>query len=132
MRRTSICYQTRLQHNDSVKVCSGTFGITSPGKYFDSDTIERLLKNHGYGVTFNRSGTAIFTDDKERNVRLYILVDPLHTSIGQEAHKKYIAEKLRLEQEELERLEAQQEELDEAMSGLSHEEVIRRLKGEET
>ena len=85
------------------------------------------MKSH-FTVTVKPSGHAVFVDREGREVSLYLSVDAELTTKGMEAKKAWLTEK-RLKEEAEERLEElQQEELDSLMSGLSHEEIIRRLK----
>lgn len=126
--RSSICYHTRLRSNHTHKVNGGTFGFTSPGKYFDSDTIERLVKTM-FQVEFTNTGRAVFVDREGRQVDLYISVDPLFTSKGQEAQEAYYVEKRKRDEEE-ERIRSEQEsEVEDLMDNLDHDEIIKRLKG---
>lgn len=128
MPSKSICYHTR-HRSTGAKAAGGTFGFTTPGKYFDQETIERLLKNHAFKVEFTKSGSPTFVDKEGRQVHLYINVDPLFTSIGQEAQKAYLAERRKqVAQEEQQRV-ARERELEGLIAELGDEEALRRLKG---
>lgn len=119
----NIGYHTRLYSNSAVKVCGGSFGGG-----LDSDTVERLVKSH-FTVTIKPSGTPVFVDKEGREVYLYISVDARETEAGKAALKAYHEDnrKAWAEQEEQERLNAC--EYGDLMDGLTHEEIIRRLKG---
>ncbi len=119
-RSSNIGYHTRLVSN-SDKVCGGSFGGT-----LDLETANRLVNNH-FKVIVKPSGTPVFVDREGREVYLYLSVDPGKTTKGAEAIMAWRVEKNRQDEEEERRREAQQEELDSAMSGLTHEEIIRRL-----
>jgi hypothetical protein len=120
--RSSICYHTRLASNDQ-KITGGTFG-----GHIDQDTVERLTKAW-FTVEVKAGGTPVFVDRQGRQVRAYIYIDPGETEIGEKAVAAWRAER-RLQQEELEKREtAEQAELEDLMSGMTHEEIVRRLKG---
>lgn len=120
--RKSISYHTRLDTDSSVKVVGGSFGGA-----IDLDTVERLVKAH-FTVQVRPSGRPVFVDNQQRPVSLYLRVDPASTAIGKLTLRKWTDERAAA----AERLEAEEEqrraELEEAMSGLSHQEVLRRLK----
>lgn len=120
----NIGYHTRLLSDNTVKVCGGSFGGT-----LDIETANRLVKAH-FDVVVKPSGHPVFVDREGREVRLYVSVDPAMTTKGSEALKLWRVEKARLDAEAELQHEAQQEELESAMAGLSHEEIIRRLSKE--
>lgn len=123
MSNTNIGWHTRLVSDNTVKVVGGSFGGS-----IDQHTVERLIKAHMHKVRVLPSGTPIFVDKAGREVRLYLSVDPKFTEMGRAALRAYHEEMRRkAELDELER-ERRQEELDDAMSGLPHDEIIRRLK----
>jgi hypothetical protein len=121
--KRNICYHTRAYGNNSVKLFGGTFdgGI-------DQETVERLTRL--FSVTVKNSGTVVFVDRKGREVYLYLSVDASETAIGKAALAAWRAERARLQAEQEEMDRANSEEIDELMSGLTHDEVVRRLKGE--
>ena len=119
----NIGYHTRLRSDDSIKVVGGSFG-----GHIDMETIERLTRL--FVVKVLPSGTPIFVDNKGRQVRLYITVDAGMTTKGLEALKAWHAERERLEAEEVALLEAEEAEIEDLMEGLSHDEIVRRLRGE--
>ena len=124
MERKSLCYHTRLRSNPAIKVCGGSFGGA-----IDAETVERLV-NAFFAVVVKDSGHPVFVDREGREVYLYLSVDPAETSKGKAAlatwrQAKYNAEVLAQQQ-----AEEEDEELQDAMAGLSHDEIIRRLKGE--
>lgn len=121
MNIKNIGYHTRLLSDNTVKVCGGSFGGA-----LDLETANRLA-NAFFNVVVKPSGHPVFVDREGREVRLYITVDPAMTTKGIEAKRAWIAEKHRQDEEADYLHEAQQEELESAMSGLTHEEIIRRL-----
>lgn len=121
--RNSIGYHTRQYGDDSVKCVAGSFGGS-----LDLDTVARLLHAHKYTVAVKPTGYPVFVDAQGRPVRLYISVDPEATDIGREALRVWRAEKS-LNDAERQRIEdALQAEIDEALSGLTHEEILARLR----
>lgn len=120
MQSKNIGYHTRLYSDHNVKVVGGSFG-----GQVDQETIERLTRL--FTVVIKPSGTPVFVDREGREVRLYITVDPASTNIGKKAVLEY-NEKRRAESAKA--LEtAQEEEINSLMQGMSHEEILRRLKG---
>lgn len=120
MNRKQICYHTRLCSDNKVKVCGGTFGGS-----IDQETVERMTRF--FTVNVKPSGTPVFVDKEGREVYLYLSVDPRDTEIGKQAIKAWYAER-RIKQEQAEKtLKAQEAELEDALNGLSHEEIMRRL-----
>jgi hypothetical protein len=118
----NIGYHTRLIGDNSVKVVGGSFGGD-----IDIETVNRLTRF--FTVTVKPSGTPVFVDDKGREVRLYITIDPCRTNKGMEALKEWRVARAKQERADAARHAQQSEEIDALMSGLSHEEVVRRLKG---
>lgn len=118
----NICYHTRLNSDPAVKVVGGSFGGS-----IDQDTVRRLVKHH-FTVTVRPSGTAVFVDRKGREVSLYLTVDPATTDQGAAALKAWRQQQARQEAEVDGLREQQQDELDELMAGLTHEEVVARLR----
>lgn len=120
----NIGYHTRLYKDNTVKVTGGSFG----GE-LSMDTANRLVSAHKFTVIVKPSGTPVFVDAKGREVRLYISVDASETDAGKAAIKEWRAEKAKLEEENERRAEREAEELDDLMNGLSHHEIVRRLRG---
>lgn len=122
MSARNIGYHTRLDADTAVKIVGGTFGGS-----IDQETVERLVKSH-FTVQVLNSGRCVFVDKEQRRVRLYLNVNPESTVSGKAALKAWT----RARAAEMERAEAEEEqqkaELEEALSGLSHEEALRRLK----
>ena len=116
--RNSIGYHTRRYDNNSVKLTGGSFG----GKV-DQETIERLVNSH-FEVVIKPSGSAVFVDKENREVALYISVDAGETEKGKIALKEYRKSK------EAEREKEREKEIhiDELLSELSADEIIKRLK----
>jgi DNA-binding protein YbaB len=119
----NICYHTRLCSDNTKKIVGGSFGGS-----LDMDTIARLVKAH-FTVTVKPSGHPVFVDKDGREVSLYVNVDPKVTDAGKEALRQYHVERQKREAIN-ERVERQhQETIENLMSGLSNEEIIRRLGG---
>lgn len=120
----NIGYHTRLWRDNTVKVCGGSFG----GE-FSLETANRLVKSH-FTVTVKATGTPVFVDKQGREVSLYMSVDARATEAGKIAMAAYYKAEQEREAQERRDRDAFQANLDEAMSGLSNEEIIRRLKNE--
>jgi hypothetical protein len=118
----SIGYHTRLYENNNQKVCGGSFGGA-----IDTETIERLVNNH-FSVIVKPSGTPVFVDRQGREVSLYLTVDVKNTEKGKIALKEWYAERERLQAIQEEKEKKELEEIDTLMDGLTHDEIIRRLK----
>lgn len=117
MTHKTIGYHTRLDNNNTVKVCGGSFAGS-----FNWETVEHLV-NSQFSVMIQPSGRAVFVDREGRKVSLYVSVDPDQTQAGKAA----IAED-RKAREDAQRVEDdKQAQIDELLSTLSHDEVIRRL-----
>jgi hypothetical protein len=113
----NISYHTRLYGNDSVKICGGSFGGS-----IDLDTVQRLVNNH-FSVIVKNSGHAVFVDKEAREVNLYLHVSPNETEQAKIAFKEW-----RLKREkELELEKAKERQIESLLSGLSNDEIIRRL-----
>lgn len=118
----NICFHTRLQGTDQ-KTTGGTFRGS-----IDQETVERLAKAW-FTVEVTPTGRPVFVDKQGRRVSAYVYIDPADTEIGRKALNDWRAEK-NARQRELEKQEAaQQAELEELMDGMTHEEIIRKLKG---
>lgn len=118
----NIGYHTRLDTDNSVKVTGGCFGGS-----FGWETAERLVNVH-FTVRIKPSGTAVFVDKQGRDVRLYMSVDAAKTAKGRQALEAYREEQAAREKEAEEREEREKAEIDDLISGMPHEEVLRRLK----
>tara|TARA_R110000744_G_C19371770_1_gene563257 strand:+ start:84537 stop:84935 length:399 start_codon:yes stop_codon:yes gene_type:complete len=121
MKTNNIGYHTRLAGDDSVKVCGGSFGGS-----IDQDTVERLTRL--FTVKVKTSGRAVFVDRNGREVSLYISVDPEKTEVGKAAIAEYNKEKEKQEAARMAQEEKEQEELDTLLSGMSHAEIMAKLK----
>lgn len=119
----NIGYHTRLYNDNTTKVFGGSFGGS-----LDLETANRLINHHHYDVVVKPSGTPVFVDREGREVRLYFCVDPDMTTKGLEAIKTWRKNRAREIEEEERLVDSRQKELDDAMEGLTHSEIIRRLK----
>lgn len=117
MAHKIIGYHTRLDNNNAVKVCGGSFGGS-----FDWDTVERLVKSQ-FTVKIQPSGRAVFVDREGRAVSLYISVDASNTEAG----KLALAEDRKARENAQRVVDAKQSHIDELMANLSQDELIRRL-----
>lgn len=123
MTYKNIGYHTRLIGNNSRKLVGGSFGGA-----IDMETVERLTRSD-FTVIVKPSGRAVFVDKQYREVSLYLSVDPESTSIGKAAIENYRAEKLRAAQEAAKRQAEEECEIEGLMYNLSHDEIVKRLKG---
>lgn len=119
--RKNIGYHTRLDSDNTKKIVGGSFGGS-----IDSETVERLV-NSQFTVEVKPSGTPVFVDGQGRRVSLYLSVDVVSTAMGQAAMKAYHLERQAKEEAEDELVANREEEIDRLTSGLSHEEIVRRL-----
>lgn len=119
----NIGYHTRLYSNNTCKVVGGSFGGA-----IDMETVNRLV-NAQFSVVVKNSGTPVFVDREGREVTLYLSVDAGSSEKGALAMKAWRAECEKQEAEAETRRESEQQELDELMEGLSHEDIVRRLRG---
>ena len=122
MNSKNIGYHTRLYADNTVKVVGGSFGGS-----VDADTVARLVKSH-FTVIVKPSGTCVFVDKAGREVSLYVSVDARETGAGKEALKQHYAEQQKLWEKAQAEEQQASEEIDSLMGGLSHEEIVRRLK----
>lgn len=120
----NIGYHTRLDANNATKVCGGSFGGG-----FDLDTANRLVSAH-FTVVVRDSGRAVFVDREGREVSLYVTVDPAVTAKGKEAIAQWNIAQRQKQAVDEERARQHQEVIESLMSNLTHEEIIKRLKGE--
>lgn len=123
---SNIGYHTRLYSDNTVKVCGGSFGGS-----IDMETVNRLVRVHCPSVVVKPSGTAVFVDREGREVRLYVSVDVDKTEIGKQAIKEWREAQIKAEEEAEFRREKEEAEIERLMRGLSHEEIVRRLKVED-
>lgn len=123
MRTKNISYHTRLESDNRIKVVGGSFMGA-----IDADTVERLTRNF-FTVTVKSSGRAVFVDNQNREVSLYLSVDPESTNIGALAVKKYHTEKERADSKAAEQQARKEREIEKLMNGLTHAEIVKRLKG---
>lgn len=116
--RKNIGYHTRLISNPTVKVTGGVFGGD-----ISMDTVERLVKAH-FSVKILESGQARFVDKKDREVYLYISVDPLSTAAGKEALTEYRKERQRKQEDEVRK----REEIESILDGMTLDEILAKLR----
>lgn len=119
----NIGYHTRLYSDNTHKVVGGSFG----GE-IDMETVNRLVKSH-FSVLVKNSGTPVFVDREGREVTLYLSVDAGKSEKGVQAMKVWRAARAKQEAEAESRRTREQEEINELMEGLSHEDIVRRLRG---
>ena len=108
-------YHTRLYQDNGVKVCGGSFGGD-----LSMATANRLTDSF-FNVIVKESGHTVFIDRQGREVTLYLTVDAAATIKGAAAQRVWRANRSRLFTE-------QKEELEVLMEGLSHEEIVKRLR----
>jgi hypothetical protein len=123
---SNIGYHTRLCQDNTRKITGGSFGGS-----LDMETANRLVTVH-FTVVVKDSGRAVFVDREGREVTLYISVDAGVTTKGIEALLLWRAERRKKQEEERKRLEEEGNEVETLMSHLTHEEIVRRLKGDLT
>lgn len=121
----NIGYHTRLYEDNTVKVIGGSFGGD-----LSIETANRLIHAHKFTVVVKPSGTPVFVDREGREVRLYLSVDVAKTEKGAATMKEWYAERYRKEEEARKREADEQEEIQDLMSTMTHEEIVSRLKGE--
>lgn len=120
---TAVGYHTRAYLDTTQKISGGFFrgGL-------DAKTIGNLI-NAYFDVKIMSGGRAVFVDKNGRPVFLYITVDPSMTAKG----KELIAANQAAQRSLAQALQAQEirerEELEDVMQGLSHAEIIKRLRG---
>lgn len=121
--KNNIGYHTRLYADNTRKITGGVFGGS-----IDMETAKRLVTSH-FTVTVKDSGTAVFVDNMGREVSLYISVDAASTSQGQAVLKLWRAERDKQHEANRQRSEEEADEIDRLTDHLTHEEIVRRLKG---
>lgn len=119
----NVGYHTRLYADNTVKVIGGSFGGS-----VDMETANRIAKSQ-FTVVVKNSGTAVFVDKSDREVRLYLSVDVANTEIGKIAIKEWREARAKQEAENQSRIEHEEQEIEDMMANLSHEEIVRRLAG---
>lgn len=117
----NIGYHTRLYSDNAVKVVGGSFGGS-----IDMETVNRIAKSH-FTVVVKNSATAVFVDKSGREVRLYLSVDVADTEIGKVAIKEWREARAKQDAENEAQIEREEQEIEDIMSNLSHEEIVRRL-----
>lgn len=120
MPHKSICFHTRLDGNNTVKLTGGTFTGS-----FDMDTVNRLVSSN-FTVQVGQSGRSVFVDKQGRKVTVYVSVDPTETEAGKlaiSADRQRRAALQVLEDEKSAEIEG-------LMSGMSHDEILKRLRAE--
>lgn len=118
-----IAYHTRLYSDNTRKIVGGSFG-----GQIDAETVERLVNSH-FEVFVKPNGRAVFLDQDGREVRLYLSVDPDNTEKGKAALAKWQRRRNAELEGNLERMEAEEAEVESLLAGLSHDEIVKRLKG---
>lgn len=116
--KKSIGYHTRLSSDNTTKVCGGSFG-----GMVDQETIERLVNVH-FEVVIKPSGRAVFVDRQGREVSLYLSVDPDTTTKGKDARVAHS----KIKQDEQEKEDQLAEEIEDLLSTMSYEEILKKLK----
>lgn len=119
----NIGFHTRLCSDNTCRVTRGSFGGA-----IDMETVNRLVKSH-FDVIVKDSGRAVFVDRQGREVALYLSVDASSSDKGVEAMKAYRKQRAAQEREAEERREREEDEIYQLTAGLSHDEVVRRLRG---
>ena len=119
----NISYHTRLDNNNTIKVVGGSFGGS-----IDMETVNRLVRSH-FTIVVKNSGRPVFVDKQMREVSLYLSVDAGSTEQGTQVLKEWRAARAKQLEEEEDQAERNQEEIDQLTEGLSHEEIVRRLRG---
>lgn len=118
-----ISYHTRRDDDSTVKVVGGSF----TGK-IDEKTVDRLVVSL-FNVTIKNSGRAVFVDSQGRQVQLYLAVDPSETDLGKAALSAWSAQRAADAASAEEKALADADEVAKAMEGLSHAQIIERLRG---
>lgn len=104
------------------KLSGGSFGGT-----FGLDTVQRLVSSQ-LTVKVN-NGQCFFIDRNGAPCRLYIHVDAESTEAGKEALKQWRITKALQDEEDRRKEQAEKEELETLMNSMSHEDIIKALKG---
>lgn len=117
-----IGYHTRLFSDNTHKVSGGIF----PGP-INATTVDNLVTSHFTVSVYD--GRCVLVDRDSREVTLYLSVDAAETTKGVEALRVWRLESERLEAEAKRRREMEEGELGHLMQNLTHEEIVKRLKG---
>jgi hypothetical protein len=108
--------------NTGRLLASGSFhGEVNP------DTIEMMVNRYDAEVT--NSGDVHFVNRRGDKISLYIHVYPKNTKKGQNAYKSWRVEEEKGLAAEYAKIEKEKEAIEEAMRGLSNEEILVRLRG---
>jgi hypothetical protein len=118
--KNSISYHTSLIGTNQ-KVTAGSFSGA-----VDQETVERITRL--FSVNIKNSGRAVFVDKEGREVSLYFFIDPANTEKGRQALKDWNSEKQRQWEEEERTRKEQIEEIENLTKGMTHEEIINKLK----
>lgn len=119
----NIGYHTRLV-SDGTKVTGGSFGGA-----IDMETVNRLVRAH-FEVAIKPSGRGVFVDKQGREVWLYLGIDATRTEKGKVAYKAWQDQCAAEAEAEEELREVHEAEIAQAMDGLSHAEILARLRGD--
>ena len=124
MSSKNIGWHTRLYADNTKKITGGSFG----GE-LSLDTVNRLVNYHCPRVVVKASGTPVFVDRNGREVTLYVTVDARETEMGKAAISEWLKDKETKEKLFSEQQEQQSREIELLMDQLSHEDIVKRLKG---
>lgn len=122
MTSKSISYHTRLYSDNSRKIVGGSFRGS-----IDIETANRLVESQ-FTVAVKPSGHPVFVDKEGREVSLYLHVDAASTEQGIKALAAWRSARSKQDREDQARRAIESTELEELMAGLSHEEIVRRLR----
>lgn len=123
MTSKNIGWHTR-SWTDGTKIQGGSFGGD-----LSLETANRLIKYY-FEVEITNTGTPVFVDKRGRRVWLYTSVDAASTEKGRAALRAWQALRNAADAANEALTEQQDAEIAELIGGLSHEEAVRRLKGE--
>lgn len=113
----SICYHTRLDSNNTVKLTGGSFTGA-----INAETVNRIVKAF-FTVKVKPSGRLVFIDKAGHEVSLYLSISPEDTDAGKAAQAEYIKELAQRQRVE----EDKERRINDLMGNLSSDEIIRRL-----
>jgi hypothetical protein len=114
---SSFAYHVCLRDDTSRKTAGGAASCSGDG-WPDVTAIDRFV-NKTFTVRKSRAGRLTFVDKADREVLVYVAVDPLHTQLGRAAHYMYA----RQQQEEA----AWRLQLDQLLTEMPAKEAVRRL-----
>lgn len=86
------------------------------------DTLNKLVSTH-FSATVRPGGLPCFADNSGKEIRLYVTVDAALTDCGQEALRRYYAERRAREREE----SLKEERIKTLMDSMTTDEILRRL-----